>query len=97
MKTPFIYLFSCLFMFDSDRSKENPFHLDQIWDGTFRTQGMTALHSMNNGQQYSVLNFDRSARIDFHRFIRLQNLIQSKNHCKLTIDGCNSILHKLYV
>ncbi|MDB9954601.1 DPP IV N-terminal domain-containing protein [Flavobacteriaceae bacterium] len=61
MKTPFIYLFSCLFILTATAQKKT-ISLDQIWDGTFRTQGMTALHSMNNGQQYSVLNFDRSAR-----------------------------------
>lgn len=33
--------------------------LDEIWGGEFRTERMDALHSMNNGQQYSVLNFDR--------------------------------------
>ncbi|QCE40706.1 S9 family peptidase [Psychroserpens sp. NJDZ02] len=34
--------------------------LDDIWSGTFRTEGLDVLHSMNNGQQYSVLNFDRT-------------------------------------
>lgn len=33
--------------------------LEEIWGGQFRTESMDALHSMNNGQQYSVLNFDR--------------------------------------
>ena len=61
MKTPFIYLISCLFILTATAQKKS-ISLDQIWDGSFRTQGMTALHSMNNGQQYSVLNFDRSAR-----------------------------------
>ena len=37
--------------------------LEEIWNGTFRTEGMQALHSMNNGKQYSVLNFNRSSRI----------------------------------
>ena len=59
MKTPIIYLFSCLFMFTAT-SQTDSFSLDQIWDGSFRTQGLTALHSMKNGQQYSVLNFDRA-------------------------------------
>ena len=61
MKTPIIYLFSCLFMFTAT-SQTDSFSLDQIWDGSFRTQGLTALHSMKNGQQYSVLNFDRANR-----------------------------------
>lgn len=36
--------------------------LENIWNGTFRTQRMDALHSMKNGKQYSVLNFDRKNR-----------------------------------
>jgi dipeptidyl-peptidase-4 len=61
MKTPFIYLFSCFFILTATSQKKT-ITLDQIWDGSFRTQGLTALHSMNNGQQYSVLNFNRSSR-----------------------------------
>jgi dipeptidyl-peptidase-4 len=61
MKSPFIYLVACLFILTATAQKKS-ISLDQIWDGSFRTQGMTALHSMNNGQQYSVLNFDRSSR-----------------------------------
>ena len=61
MKSPFIYLLTCLFVLTATAQKKS-ISLDQIWDGSFRTQGMTALHSMNNGQQYSVLNFDRSSR-----------------------------------
>ena len=34
--------------------------LKEIWNGTFRTERMDALHSMKNGKQYSVLNYDRS-------------------------------------
>ncbi|MEP3839112.1 MAG: S9 family peptidase [Algibacter sp.] len=37
--------------------------LEDIWkNGTFRTDYMDVLHSMKNGQQYSVLNFDRATR-----------------------------------
>ena len=61
MKSPCIYLLACLFILTATAQKKS-ISLDQIWDGSFRTQGMTALHSMNNGQQYSVLNFDRSSR-----------------------------------
>ncbi len=76
MKTPFICLFSCLFILTATAQKKI-ISLDQIWDGTFRTQGMTALHSMNNGQQYSVLNFDRSSRstsIDLYDYKTLSKL-----------------------
>ena len=71
MKTPFIFLFSCLFLFTAT-SQTDSFSLNQIWDGSFRTQGLTALHSMKNGQQYSVLNFDRSTgstSIDLYDYI----------------------------
>ena len=71
MKTPFIFLFSCLFLFTAT-SQTDSFSLNQIWGGSFRTQGLTALHSMKNGQQYSVLNFDRSTgstSIDLYDYI----------------------------
>ena len=61
MKSPFICLVTCMFLFTATAQKKS-ISLEQIWNGSFRTQGMTALHSMNNGQQYSVLNFDRSSR-----------------------------------
>ena len=71
MKTPFIFLFSCLFLFTAT-SQTDSFSINKIWDGSFRTQGLTALHSMKNGQQYSVLNFDRSTgstSIDLYDYI----------------------------
>ncbi len=35
--------------------------LEDIWGGTFRQERMEALQSLNNGNEYVVLNFDRSA------------------------------------
>jgi dipeptidyl-peptidase-4 len=35
--------------------------LEDIWGGTFRQERMEALQSLNNGEEYVVLNFDRSA------------------------------------
>lgn len=49
--------------------------LEEIWNGTFRTEGLQALHSMKNGQQYSVLNFDRANRattIDIYDYKTLE-------------------------
>ena len=83
MKTPIIYLFSCLFMYAAT-SQTDSFSLDQIWDGSFRTQGLTALHSMKNGQQYSVLNFDRSTGFtsvdlyDYETFSKVKVIATSK-------------------
>ncbi len=33
--------------------------LEEIWGGDFRTERMQSLHSMNNGKEYTVLNFDK--------------------------------------
>ncbi len=51
--------------------------LEEIWGGAFRTERMDALHSMNNGQQYSVLNFDRekgTTTIDIYDYKTLEKV-----------------------
>ncbi len=51
--------------------QEKQISLEDIWSGSFRTEGMQALHSMDNGKQYSVLNFDRqnkTATIDIYDY-----------------------------
>ncbi|MDG5490185.1 S9 family peptidase [Psychroserpens sp. SPM9] len=49
--------------------------LEEIWDGTFRTERMDALHSMKNGQQYSVLNYeDRTSQIDIYDYKTLRKV-----------------------
>jgi dipeptidyl-peptidase-4 len=84
MKSPFIYLSACLFILTATAQKKS-ISLDQIWDGTLRTQGMTALHSMNNGQQYSVLNFDRPTRstsidlYDYKTLSKVKTIASSKS------------------
>ena len=37
--------------------------VSEIYNGTFRTQGLDALRSMKNGKQYTVLNIDRAKGI----------------------------------
>ena len=36
--------------------------IEEIYNGTFRTQGMDALRSRNNGTEYTVLQMDRETR-----------------------------------
>ncbi|OUS03523.1 S9 family peptidase [Flavobacteriales bacterium 33_180_T64] len=49
--------------------------LEEIWDGSFRTERMDALHSMKNGQQYSVLNFENKAsQIDIYDYKTLSKV-----------------------
>lgn len=57
--------------------------LEEIWSGTFRTERMAALHSMNNGKQYSVLNFEnRASKIDIYDYetlSKVKTLVNSVN------------------
>lgn len=58
-------------------SQNKQITLEDIWSGAFRTEGMQALHSMKNGKQYSVLNFDRknrAATIDIYDYKTLQKV-----------------------
>jgi dipeptidyl-peptidase-4 len=51
--------------------------LEEIWNGSFRTERMQALHSLNNGKQYSVLNFNRqdgSSSIDIYDYQTLKKV-----------------------
>ncbi|WP_179318086.1 S9 family peptidase [Winogradskyella helgolandensis] len=63
--------------------QEKQITLKEIWSGTFRTEGMQALHSMENGNQYSVLNFDRQTRAstidiyDYKTLKKVKTLISS--------------------
>ena len=66
-------------------SQEKLITLDEIWQGAFRTERMDALHSMNNGNQYSVLNFNRetqSTSVDVYDYIslkKIKTLVDSKD------------------
>ncbi len=69
--------------------------LENIWGGTFRTQGMVALQAQKNTNQYTVLNYnrtDKSYQIDLYDFATLEmvkTLIEAKKHPELSkgIDG----------
>lgn len=59
--------------------------LEEIWQGAFRMERMDALHSMKNGQQYSVLNFDRASGsttvdvYDYKTLKKVKTLVSSKD------------------
>ncbi|MFV9551888.1 S9 family peptidase [Algibacter sp. PT7-4] len=79
-------LYICLFVTTIISAQTSTITLEDIWkNGTFRTERMDALHSMKNGQQYSVLNFDRETRstsIDIYDYKTLQKvktLVSSAN------------------
>ncbi|MCM5662635.1 S9 family peptidase [Galbibacter mesophilus] len=59
--------------------------LEEIWGGAFRTEGMDVLHSMKNGTQYTVLNFDRSTRssaidkYNYETLEKVETIVSSSN------------------
>ncbi len=71
-----VFLFS-FFVITNISAQKKDITLEEIWNGTFRTERMNALHSMKNGQQYSVLSFDRetkSSSIDIFNYQTLQKV-----------------------
>ncbi len=58
MNRLFIAVFICISTVVFAQNKQ--FTLEEIWGGTFRTEYLQSLHSMNNGKQYSVLDYNRS-------------------------------------
>ncbi|MGF1556560.1 S9 family peptidase [Paucihalobacter sp.] len=71
----FLALGMCFFT--SINAQNKSITIESIWDGTFRTQGMQSLHSMNNGKQYAVLNFNRANRtssIDLYDYSTLEKV-----------------------
>ncbi|MDD7886548.1 S9 family peptidase [Flavivirga sp. 57AJ16] len=69
----YICFFTTFFL--SAQTKE--ITLESIWNGSFRTERMDVLHSMANGQEYAVLNFDRQSRtttIDIYDYKTLKKV-----------------------
>lgn len=78
-------LLVCLFISLSLSAQTKEITLEDIWSGTFRTEGMDVLHSMKNGQKYSVLNFNRFTRstsvdiYDYETLKKVETLVSSSN------------------
>ncbi|MGQ2982798.1 S9 family peptidase [Flavobacterium sp.] len=69
--------------------------LQEIWSGSFRTQGMDDLQAMKNTNQYTVLNVNYSSgagQIDLYDFATLtkvSTIVASKDHKEL-VGGIDS-------
>lgn len=80
-----IAFYICFFFTLNFNAQSKAITLTEIWSGAFRTERMDALHSMKNGQQYSVLNFDkieRATTIDIYDYKTLKKnktLVSSLN------------------
>ncbi len=59
--------------------------VEEIYNGGFRTEGLDALSSLENGEQYTVLNFDRSAmtttidKYDYATLKKVGTVVSSKD------------------
>jgi len=69
MKT---YIFRAVFAFVFTiglTAQQKAITLEEIWGGAFRTEGINSLRSMNNGRQYTVLNFENGqSQIDRYEY-----------------------------
>ena len=85
-----LFLFICFSI-----TAQQKITVEEIYSGAFRTKGMDELQSMNNTNQYTVLNMDRSSRsmqIDLYDYATLKKvstLIDIKNYKELA-DGIDS-------
>ena len=43
-------------------AQEKTITLEEIWNGSFRTEGLQYLHPLKDGESYSVLNFNKALR-----------------------------------
>ncbi|NAS31416.1 prolyl oligopeptidase family serine peptidase [Flavobacteriaceae bacterium R38] len=85
MKKYFILSFLFIGLVTGGVAQDKKITLEEIWGGEFRTQGMDVLRSLNNGKQYSVLNFDRSTRstsvdkYDYQTLQKVETIVSSKD------------------
>ncbi|KJD31398.1 peptidase S9 [Tamlana nanhaiensis] len=86
MKNLKLSFWICVFLSLVTIAQTKEITLEDIWsNGTFRTERMDALHSMANGQQYSVLDFNRETRstsidiYDYKTLKKVETLVSSAN------------------
>lgn len=83
MKHLKIFLLACLLVITPNFAQNKGITLDAIWNGTFRTEGMQSLHSMNNGKEYSVLNYGQGATsidvYDYKTLSKVNTLVKSSD------------------
>ena len=77
MKYLKVTLLLCFLIASPLLAQKKAITLEEVWDGTFSAKSMDALHSMKNGQQYSVINTDRVSgvsTIDIYDYKTLQKV-----------------------
>jgi dipeptidyl-peptidase-4 len=77
MKYIFQIIFLTLITSVMSFAQQKTVSVEEIYDGTFRTKGMDVLRSRNNGTQYTLLNYDRSSKIqtiDLYQYESLEKV-----------------------
>ncbi|MFC7356630.1 S9 family peptidase [Jejudonia soesokkakensis] len=64
MNTRILTAFIALFLtaLTATQAQQKDITIDDIYGGTFRTEGLDVLRSLKNGKEYSVLNYDRDVK-----------------------------------
>jgi dipeptidyl-peptidase-4 len=84
-KITFLFLLLCFTVLGQQKIT-----VEAIFNGEFSAKGMDKLQSMQNTNQYTVLNYDRTSRnmqidlFDFATLKKVSTLIDTKNQSKLT-------------
>ncbi|WP_291867093.1 S9 family peptidase [Maribacter sp.] len=63
MKNSYFLMLFVLGLFQISLAQDKSITVEEIYGGTFRTEGMDVLRSLKNGKQYTVLNFDRNSKV----------------------------------
>ncbi|MFH6603516.1 S9 family peptidase [Maribacter algicola] len=66
-----------VFFLTSAHSQNKQITVEDIYQGTFGTEGLDALRSLNNGKEYTVLNYDRVSKassIDMYDYTTLSKV-----------------------
>lgn len=86
MRTRLVFLALLLGVFSALGQKE--LQMEEIWDGTFQTKSLFRLHSLNNGEEYTVMQYDfnRNRTIDVYRYDtgeKVRRLLNAADHSEL--------------
>lgn len=70
-----LFLVNCFV--GSTMAQQKKISVEEIYSGSFKTEGLDALRSLKNGKQYTVLNFDRekgTSSIDTYDYVTQQKV-----------------------
>lgn len=87
----FIFIF--LFTATTVLAQQKVISLEEIWNGSFRTERLDVLRSLQNGNEYAVLNYDRIKKastvdvFDYKSGAKVRTIVSSEN-----LEGIDYIL-----